>query len=144
MCAPLRGVNQETKAPLRGFLRRTAPSPPKNQCWVQNAALCSSPPQLPAASSEAVCLSQDKTLPEADLGLALPVSPAPPLICLSHSHAAHLSLDGTLLKGHMLRFLLCGHTVPVSQRQGLGWSYSSRPTQPLPAMTPMGSRAGTP
>ena len=49
------------------------PQPPKHQRWVQNAALCSSPP----ASSEAVCLSQDKTLPEADLGLALYPQPRP-------------------------------------------------------------------
>ena len=139
MCAPLGGVNQETKAPLRGFLR----CPPNTSAGCRTQ--CSAPPlhssQQPALKLP-VSLKTKRS--EADLGPALPVSPAPPLICLSRSHAAHLSLDGTLLKGHVLRFLLCGHTVPLSQRQGLGWSYSSRPTQPLPATTSMGSRAGTP
>ena len=137
MCAPLGGVNQGTKAPLRGFLRRTAPSPPNTSagCRTQRSAPPLHSSQQPALK---LCVSFTRGLYPG------PVSPAPPLICLSHSRAAHLSLDGTLLKGHVLRFLLCGHTVPVSQRQGLGWSYSSRPTQPLPATTPMGSRAGTP
>lgn len=141
---PWEGMNEETKASLRGFLRSTVPSPPKHQGRVQNTAFCSSPPQLPPASSEAMCPSQDKTLPEAGLGLAPPVSLALLLICLSHSDAAHLSLEGIFLKVQILRFLLCRHVVPLSQRQGLGWSYSSHPTQPLPARTHMRSRAGIP